>query len=218
MANIEHASIDDPNIHEPKGISTATADQIYVSDGAGSGDWTDVSDVLAAAGYTMNSILVVKTETNEPQEINASTWTQRTLNQVKTNNISASLSSNRISLVAGTYYIDAVVPMLLKYTDTDQDDSITKVYKSKLYNVTGSTDLVMGTVAGAELDEAYSIGDYQIAFTGYSHIRGVFTLASTSNVELRSWHNFDDALIGGVNDSASGSTNVHTSVTIWRVA
>lgn len=218
MANIEHASIDDPNIHEPKGISTATADQIYVSDGAGSGDWTDVSDVLAASSYTMNSILVVNSEDDSPEDVNASTWTQRQLTTVKTNNLSASLSSNRISLVAGTYYIDAVSNMLLNYTDTDEDDAITKVYKSKLYNVTGSTDLVMGTVAGATVGESFDTGDYQLAFTGSSHIRGVFTLASTSNIEIRSWHNFDRALTGGVNDTASGSTNVHTSVTIWRIA
>ena len=37
----EHSTIADPNIHEPKGVSTATAGQIYVADGAGSGVWVD---------------------------------------------------------------------------------------------------------------------------------------------------------------------------------
>jgi len=37
---IQHASIDDPLIHEPKGASTAAAGTIYVADGAGSGAWT----------------------------------------------------------------------------------------------------------------------------------------------------------------------------------
>jgi hypothetical protein len=49
MPNVEHSAITDPNIHEPKGIAAATADQIYVSDGAGSGDWTDVANVLNAS-------------------------------------------------------------------------------------------------------------------------------------------------------------------------
>jgi len=35
----EHSVITDPNIHEPKGASTAAADTVYVSDGAGSGTW-----------------------------------------------------------------------------------------------------------------------------------------------------------------------------------
>jgi hypothetical protein len=36
---IEHDSITDPEIHEPKGISTASSNTVYVSDGAGSGTW-----------------------------------------------------------------------------------------------------------------------------------------------------------------------------------
>ena len=35
----EHKNITDPNIHEPKGVSTAAAKRVYVSDGAGSGSW-----------------------------------------------------------------------------------------------------------------------------------------------------------------------------------
>lgn len=35
----EHNTISDPNLHEPKGASSATDKQVYVSDGAGSGTW-----------------------------------------------------------------------------------------------------------------------------------------------------------------------------------
>ena len=35
----EHNTITDPEIHEPKGASSASAGQVYISDGAGSGDW-----------------------------------------------------------------------------------------------------------------------------------------------------------------------------------
>jgi hypothetical protein len=37
---IQHAAIEDPDIHEPKGVAAATAGKVYVSDGAASGDWT----------------------------------------------------------------------------------------------------------------------------------------------------------------------------------
>jgi hypothetical protein len=43
MANINHSSLSDPYLHEPKGISTALHGQIYVADGAGSGAWTENS-------------------------------------------------------------------------------------------------------------------------------------------------------------------------------
>lgn len=36
---IEHNVITDPEIHEPKGASTASSGQVYVSNGAGSGSW-----------------------------------------------------------------------------------------------------------------------------------------------------------------------------------
>jgi hypothetical protein len=35
----EHSAITDPNLHEPKGASTASANTAYWSDGAGSGTW-----------------------------------------------------------------------------------------------------------------------------------------------------------------------------------
>lgn len=37
----EHVSITDPEIHEPKGISGASQGQVYVADGAGSGNWKE---------------------------------------------------------------------------------------------------------------------------------------------------------------------------------
>lgn len=39
MADIQHENITDPNLHEPKGASTASDGSVYISDGAGSGDW-----------------------------------------------------------------------------------------------------------------------------------------------------------------------------------
>lgn len=40
MANVNHSTLTDPYIHEPKNVSTASAGEIYIADGAGSGDWT----------------------------------------------------------------------------------------------------------------------------------------------------------------------------------
>lgn len=40
MANVAHANLTGANLHEPKGVATATNKQIYLSNGAGSGSWT----------------------------------------------------------------------------------------------------------------------------------------------------------------------------------
>jgi hypothetical protein len=43
MANVQHSSLTDPNLHEPKGISTASANQLYLANGSGSGTWTNAN-------------------------------------------------------------------------------------------------------------------------------------------------------------------------------
>ena len=39
MATVQHSALTDPNIHEPKGITTAQEGQVYIADGSNSGDW-----------------------------------------------------------------------------------------------------------------------------------------------------------------------------------
>lgn len=39
MADINHSSLTDPNLHEPKGCATAENGMMYVANGAGSGQW-----------------------------------------------------------------------------------------------------------------------------------------------------------------------------------
>lgn len=44
MANIDHNLIEDPYIHEPKGVAAAAAKQVYVADGAASGTWKKIQE------------------------------------------------------------------------------------------------------------------------------------------------------------------------------
>lgn len=46
MANVNHNTLTDPYLHEPKGVSTATAGDVYVADGAGSGAWTPAHNYI----------------------------------------------------------------------------------------------------------------------------------------------------------------------------
>lgn len=50
MANIQHRDIPDAQRHEPKGASTAAAGTAYVSDGAGSGSWTNLGAINKGTG------------------------------------------------------------------------------------------------------------------------------------------------------------------------
>lgn len=39
MATVQHSVLTDPNLHEPKGVSTAASGKVYIANGSGSGTW-----------------------------------------------------------------------------------------------------------------------------------------------------------------------------------
>ncbi len=43
----EHNTLTGASLHEPKGVETASAKQIYVADGSGGGEWTDIGEAIA---------------------------------------------------------------------------------------------------------------------------------------------------------------------------
>ena len=48
MATISHKDIPDGERHEPKGVSTATAGQVYVASGSGTGSWQSLISKFTA--------------------------------------------------------------------------------------------------------------------------------------------------------------------------
>jgi microcystin-dependent protein len=57
VTQVEHNEIPDIQLHEPKGASTAAAQTFYVADGAGSGVWQSVTDLVALPAYPVGAIL-----------------------------------------------------------------------------------------------------------------------------------------------------------------
>jgi len=52
MTNVVHANLTGADLHEPKGISTATANCVYVSNGSGSGSWVTAASVITNQAFT----------------------------------------------------------------------------------------------------------------------------------------------------------------------
>lgn len=48
MVNVNHSTLTDPYLHEPKGVASAQSGSIYVSDGAGTGVWKIHHQVMGA--------------------------------------------------------------------------------------------------------------------------------------------------------------------------
>jgi hypothetical protein len=124
----------------------------------------------------------------------------RTLNTVVRNTISgASLSSNQITLPAGTYYVLASAPC-----------HKSEVHKVFLYNATSGSVLLTGSSEYARVaTEAQT----------RSFVGGFFTLSATSALELRHYVAVSASTIGlGVAVSLAGHNEVYSQVYIEKVA
>lgn len=109
----------------------------------------------------------------------AGTTYTRTLNTVSANTISgASLSSNQITLPAGTYRINATAPCGAN------------PHQAWLYNVTSSSIQLRGTSENA------TVGGSADQVVTHSEIRGRFTLAAPAVFELRHYVSATHATVG----------------------
>jgi hypothetical protein len=155
----------------------------------------------SAQGKFESALLHVRDEKSSGTSgggISSGSFVTRTLNTSVTNEISgASLSSNKITLPAGTYYIFAKVPAV------EVND-----HKAILYNDSDSSNTIIGTN-----EYAYQIGGAKSSF-----VSGRFTIASSKNFEIRHRVGTSNAGNGGGNSTSYSVTEVYTDVKIWKVA
>jgi microcystin-dependent protein len=50
LANVAHSTLTGSDLHEPKGVASATSGQVYIADGVGSGAWSSASSALTITG------------------------------------------------------------------------------------------------------------------------------------------------------------------------
>ena len=59
MATVQHSALTDPNLHEPKGVSTAASGKVYQANGAGSGTW------VYPAGHAYGDMYITNGSTSQ---------------------------------------------------------------------------------------------------------------------------------------------------------
>jgi hypothetical protein len=123
----------------------------------------------------------------------------RDINTVEKNEISgASLSSNQITLPAGTYFIQATAPCYKSNS-----------HKAVLHNVTSGAVNAVGTVE-------YNDSSDNVQTSSFINKR--FTISGTSVFEIRHFISVAKSTNGlGIGYNVA-STNVYTEVMIWKVA
>lgn len=206
MADVQHSQLTDPSLHEPKGIASADANRVYVSNGVGGGSWTQVpNDALSpTANAFQGQLLHVRDEKPSGTAggtFTSGSWVTRTLNTSLTNEItSASLGSNQITLPAGTYFIQATAPAYF-----------IGVNKLRFQNITdGTTTLIGQNTSRVDLSNNVQ--------AGVAHLTGRFTIAGTKVFELQ--HRGQTTLsTEGLGVPASlGVVEVYSEVLIWKIA
>jgi hypothetical protein len=124
----------------------------------------------------------------------------RTLNTIITNEITgASLSSNRITLPAGTYYIDAQAPAFFCGR-----------HRIFLYNYTDSSNIIIGL-------HTYSTGNTG-GDVNHSFLYGRFTLTAQKEIELHHYTQVVKSSNGLGLQRTDGLTGIFANVLIWRTA
>ncbi len=131
--------------------------------------WFDGSDQEAVNNQLYRPLLHIQDQKSSGTDggtFTSGSWQTRDLNTTLTNEITgASLSSNQITLPAGTYYVRAHAASF-----SNQENKV------KIRNTTDSTDVLIGSTSyGSSSNGGFS----------FSEVRGRFTLASTKTIELQ---------------------------------
>ena len=176
----------------------ADTDEFLISD-AGTVKRIDFSHIQGVYESQLLHVRDEKSTGSAGGDASATTDNVRVLNTVVTNEISgASLGSNRITLPAGTYFIDA-------WAYAYQTD----MNRAMLYNQSDSSVTILG-------HSNFSDDNNQ----GYSpsFVRGRFTISAQKLFEIRHYTEKANSGNGFGIDTDDSRTNVYTDVLIWKVA
>lgn len=202
MTTVAHKTLSGTDLHENKGAAAATDDYVATAT-SGATVWKKLTaSNLTGTGNPFGGQLYhlqdQKASGTLSGTFSAGAWRTRTLNTELTAEISgASLSSNQITLPAGTYYLDA-----------SAEGYLAGNHKTKWYNVTDGSDVLHGTVAATGGTESKS---------SRSFVSGRFTIAGSKVFELQ--HRCSNTNNGdGFGAAATFSVvEVYADVKIWKV-
>lgn len=224
MANVEHSVLTGTDLHEPKGIAAAAANRVYVSDGAASGSWTTVpaaaisaAGVLVFQGQFYNIVASFSTGTNGGA-LGLNTWNTREINTELTDDLGITTSSNQMSLVAGTYYVE--VDAATNFEGTSNSSIKLFTSKLRLRNVTDSTTLVVGLGSRFSNNDSAGGNSETEDITLMTHLSGRFTIGGTKLVEIQNWCTSEliSPTTRGGKAISSGENEIYLNLKLWKLA
>ena len=157
-------------------------------------------DLSNATGNAINYHLHVCDERPTSSRSGSTTggaWQTRDLNTVRVNRIHATLANNRITLLAGRYYVQATMPVYAVNSA-----------RAALYNYTTATYLLYSSQLRADAN-----------YNGHPllSLAGEVTLSDTTALELRMWGQSSYADGMGLPCGINGVPEVYSEVHVWKM-
>jgi hypothetical protein len=200
MANVSHKNLTGTDLHEPKGAATATANQVYVADGAASGAWADNPPLVAI--YQQRETDGV----DGTQPSTSGSW-QTSLLSDEISDVDAlgSLASNAVTMQAGTYLIEG-------WQVFAQPGVTAAAVRLRIQNTTDATEVGLGPsiVMPASVSEDNVINSIVVPVSGIS------VIASAKVYELQHWTNTTTALQPG-DDAMSAGQEIYAELRFWKI-
>lgn len=215
--DIAHKNLTGADLHEPKGITSAPAGSAYVADGAGSGVWTPTANFPGTFGTKLFHVRDERPSGNDSGlSLANNVWTTRTLNIVKTNQLSLSLAGNQFTLPAGTWYAQG---WSVHYINEDYGagGSVNGVLGTRLRNVTDASTLVVG--ATWQVSGDFGVGG-GIVETIILPFEGLFPIAAPKVVQFQSFRRNDGSIVSvtGGKSANTGEVEVYADLRLWKIA
>ena len=225
MANVEHSTLTGSDLHESKGVAAAANNRVFVTNGAGSGSFQQVpAAAIAAAGVLVfqAQLYHIRSEFSSGTDgglLSSGTWNTREINTEKTDDLTITTASNQMSLVAGTYWLQAEAVTNFSGTMNRGSGQIA-TSKLRLRNITDSATLLVGTGGRLSILDDGGGNDELADFSIFTNVNGRFTLAGTKTVEIQNWAscNFSSPVIRGGKAISSGENEVYLDLKLWKLS
>jgi hypothetical protein len=217
MTDLSHKLLTGNQLHENKGVSSATDNTVATAD-SGATVWKKLTaSNLTGTGNSFGAQLFhITREVSGDGSSIGSGWVKRTLDTTKTNEISsATISSSVISLPAGTYYLEAQVThrrtVAGSVTATNNKEA-----QLRVRDTSNSSTLLLGLSQQLNYVNTMPNGSFSFSTNYIITLSGRFTLSGTTNIEVQQYA--DDTSSTEGSSASSGEKNVYADVKIWKVA